>query len=80
MARYMAEDEKLYRAVITKTYENGRSVTAFHGPFTTKAPATSVVNEKKAILDRQVNHGWNWQGKYDLFTRIEVCDPTWEVI
>jgi hypothetical protein len=80
MARYMAESEKLYRAVIGKTYENGRSVTTFHGPFTAKAPATSVVNKERRILAYQQNRGWSWQGSYTLDTRIEVSNPSWEVV
>lgn len=77
MARYMAEAEKLYRAVIEYIYPNGRRVSVHHGPFTAKAPATSVINREKAILAYQQNHGWGWAGEFDLSTHIEVCDPTW---
>lgn len=80
MARYMGEEETLYRAVIEYIYPNGKRVPVYHGPFTAKAPAKSVINREKAILIRQQHHGWNWQGEYDLSTRIEMCDPTWEEV
>lgn len=80
MARFMSPGDKLFRAVVEKTYEGGRTVTFFHGPFTAKAPATSVVNEEKHIRARQENSGWTWQGPYELVTRIEVCDPAWEAV
>lgn len=78
MARYMAPNDKVYRAVITTTYEDGRSVTTFYGPFTAKAPATSVINQEKRALAWQQNHGFTWQGPYELSTHIESCDPVWE--
>jgi hypothetical protein len=76
----MSPEDKLFRAVITKTYKGGGSTTALHGPFTAKAPATSVVNEEKHILAYQQNNGWGWQGAYKLTTRIETCAPTWEAV
>lgn len=80
MARFMASGDKLFRAVIEKTYENGGMSITFHGPFTAKAPATSVVNEEKHTLSYQRNRGWNWQGAYELKTRIEITEPSWEEV
>ncbi|MGW0930651.1 hypothetical protein [Streptomyces sp. NPDC002644] len=80
MARYMADDDKLYRAVIETTYEDGRTVTFIHGPFTAKAPATSVIGKEERALARQQELGWRWQGPYTLDTRIETCDPTWKEV
>ena len=77
MARYMAEEEKLYRAVIEYIYPNGMRVPTYRGPFTATAPATSVINREKASLAYQQNHGWGWAGEFYLSTHIEVCDPTW---
>lgn len=80
MARYMAAGEKLYRAVIETTHENGRSVLTFHGPFTAKAPATSIIGKEERALARRQELGWNWQGPYTLATRIETCGPDWEEV
>lgn len=78
MARFMGKSERLFRAVVVRAYADGRVVKLYHGPFTAKAPATSMINGEKATLARQQWAGWSWQGAYSLATHVEQSDPTWE--
>lgn len=55
MARNHANDGRVYRAVIVRTYADGRTRTSMFGPYDTPAPAKGLIT--RAVTDAKRSHG-----------------------
>lgn len=77
MARNHANGGRVYRAVITSTYVNGRTVTSHYGPYDTPAPAKGLIT--RAETDAKRSHGKyrNPAHAHDVVGHIESAEVIW---
>ncbi|MFJ9408598.1 hypothetical protein [Streptomyces sp. NPDC101393] len=79
MARYAGKDDPaVYRAVITETYEDGRTFTSHMGPYTVKNPATAAITRAKDKAERDrasvERGGWGTVRTVEGYVEKSVLD------
>lgn len=77
MARDYAHNGRVYRAVITKTYPDGRTLQLSYGPYDTPAPAKGLIT--RALAEAERSHGpyRNPRCAYTAVGQLESAEVVW---
>lgn len=83
--RMWDEDDRLFRAVITKHYpaQQGypeRTTTHYAGPFTTIGPATAALNKAKREVGDPDRAGWYFFVPDEVTGHVEWTTPEWKTV
>lgn len=77
MARDYAHNGRVYRAVITKTYTDGRTSQHSYGPYDTAAPAKGMIT--RALCEAERSHGQyrNPSSAHTAVGRLQSAEVVW---
>lgn len=80
MARDHANSGRVYRAVIAKTFRNGRVTTSTYGPYDTAAPAKGLIT--RAEYESLASHGEyrNPDCAFTVSAHVETAEVIWKEV
>lgn len=78
MARNHANNGRVFRAVIVRSFVNGRVRTETLGPYDTAAPAKALITRARNDATSSTGRYRNPDNAYTITARVESADVDWK--
>ncbi len=80
MARSHANDGRVFRAVITRTYADGRAASRTFGPYDNPAPAKGLITRAAGLAAASRGPRRDPDRAFTVSARIETAEVVWKAV